>query len=628
MANIPVPDNKAETKLQVDLIKPFENIALAFSGGGFRAASFSLGVLSYLDKVIFTDDTDELNGQTLLHQVRYLSSASGGTITTTLYALYNAQGKTFGQFYTKLFTGLSGDDLLQHALEILADKKRWDKRPQKSRNIINAFSLAYDEFLFDGSTLQSLIHQVSDKAHLQEVCFNATEFYTGQSFRQNVKLVPDNGTDKYFNYGNEVIFVDKDTAGKIKLGDILAASSCFPAGFEPIIYPNDYAHQEVTEQQLRNALTLIPQTGDKQESDFIKRKQFGLMDGGITDNQGLQSMMEADGRRLNRQSDFPFFELMLVNDVGSHYIQPYELPKVKKGFELNLWGVFFIAAAFLAGAIALTWWGACHHCIVATIAGALLVPVPLIWVSTVLYVRYQLFTVSKSSMGVNLQRNFTIDIIRLLVGYFTKTPVSVLKQMLTTRAQSVLMLNTSIFLKRIRQLLYDKFYGTAQWKNRGKGNHVYDLSFSNDINRKQGDTDTPVAPSDLDPSEDIQIVTQTAFNMGTTLWFDKKSTEQEHCEACLIACGQFTTCYNLLEYIDRLLAQDTADAPYDPKYQNRLLKLRAQMMDDYNHFKTDPFFLYNDSGTNYQIPGFINITMFDIPFPENWKEKKQQKPAQ
>ena len=31
-----------------------------------------------------------------------------------------------------------------------------------------------------------------------------------------------------------------DNLKKIKLGDILAASSCFPGGFEPIMYPNDF----------------------------------------------------------------------------------------------------------------------------------------------------------------------------------------------------------------------------------------------------------------------------------------------------------------------------------------------------------------------------------------------------
>jgi len=102
-----------------------------------------------------------------------------------------------------------------------------------------------------------------------------------------------------------------------------------------------------------------------------------------------------------------------------------------------------------------------------------------------------------------------------------------------------------------------------------------------------------------------------------------ESAEQQHCEACLVATGQFTTCYNLLEYIDRLLDKSTG-TPYADKHQNRLLKLKAQMLEDYEHFKTDPFFLFNASGTGYNIPGFKPLTMTDIPFPENWKEKKEK----
>ena len=141
--------NTAENYLQVATIKPFENIALAFSGGGFRAATFGLGVLSYLNKIKF-DGADTLSGNTLLQRVTYMSSASGGTIPTTLYALYSARGKTFGQFYVKLFETLTGDRILEKALVILADKKRWDKNSKKARNIINAFSVAYDEAFFEG----------------------------------------------------------------------------------------------------------------------------------------------------------------------------------------------------------------------------------------------------------------------------------------------------------------------------------------------------------------------------------------------------------------------------------------------------------------------------------------------
>src|ERR1700754_3335296 len=80
---------------------PFEHIALAFSGGGFRAASFSLGVLSYFDHLTFPDhtaagvdphtsDAASLAGSatsSLLQKIRFISSASGGTITNAAFAL-------------------------------------------------------------------------------------------------------------------------------------------------------------------------------------------------------------------------------------------------------------------------------------------------------------------------------------------------------------------------------------------------------------------------------------------------------------------------------------------------------------------------------------------------------------
>lgn len=52
-----------------------ENIALAFSGGGFRAACFSLGTLSYLDHLRYKD-------KPVLEDVKYISSTSGEVLPT------------------------------------------------------------------------------------------------------------------------------------------------------------------------------------------------------------------------------------------------------------------------------------------------------------------------------------------------------------------------------------------------------------------------------------------------------------------------------------------------------------------------------------------------------------------
>ena len=55
------------------------NIGMAFSGGGYRAATFDLGTLSFLNSIRLED------GRTLLSCVTALTSVSGGTIPALKY---------------------------------------------------------------------------------------------------------------------------------------------------------------------------------------------------------------------------------------------------------------------------------------------------------------------------------------------------------------------------------------------------------------------------------------------------------------------------------------------------------------------------------------------------------------
>lgn len=77
---------------------------------------------------------------------------------------------------------------------------------------------------------------------------------------------------RYGFIGNNKHNIPRDVAKNIKLSEILAVSSCFPGGFEPVVFPDDFDFYN-----------------NKDCEDFCNGcKSFGLMDGGIVDNQGIE----------------------------------------------------------------------------------------------------------------------------------------------------------------------------------------------------------------------------------------------------------------------------------------------------------------------------------------------------
>src|SRR4051794_2534168 len=89
--------------------KPFGDIALCLSGGGYRAATYALGTLSMLDELGLLDD------------VKLLSTVSGGTFTGLTYAVWQSEGKTFGEFYEDFSRYLKTTNAIDKALDDLYD---------------------------------------------------------------------------------------------------------------------------------------------------------------------------------------------------------------------------------------------------------------------------------------------------------------------------------------------------------------------------------------------------------------------------------------------------------------------------------------------------------------------------
>ena len=91
---------------------PLAKIALCCSGGGYRAASFHLGTMSYLNRL-------QYQGKPMLENVKMLSTVSGGTITGIVYSLQKQQGKSFQDIFDFIMARLRTLDLIKLGVEKL-----------------------------------------------------------------------------------------------------------------------------------------------------------------------------------------------------------------------------------------------------------------------------------------------------------------------------------------------------------------------------------------------------------------------------------------------------------------------------------------------------------------------------
>lgn len=554
-----------------------ENIALAFSGGGFRAAAYSLGCLQYLERITY-------KGEPLLKNVKFIASTSGGSITALLYAAYIYEGKTLKEVSGKLDSLFNGEELLAKALSNLHDKKAWADRVYKSKNLINAFSLVYDDF-FEKRTLGMFSDQGCNP-HLEELCINSTEFTNGYAFRfqsQNDKLPWGKGW-----IGNNYIhFTDEDSrngisiAKKITLGDILASSSCFPSGFEPLIFPQDYETPGLSSADLLRGLSYKTNSFSLDSSsynntDFLEDKsfkekiQFGIMDGGVADNQAIEAFMLADKRRKTYRDDAAF-SLFISCDVTSYFMDGYTLPVAKNKWYSNISFnmarfIIILIVSLVAAWVPFSIWKfhsnwQLWNSISVAVASCFFIPV-VGWLLSKLFSRKKNST--QGTWG---------GILAKYMHVFTSMKIGRLKDLLVMRAKSVFILANDIYLKQIRRIYYDRLYNDPAYKNRIIQNAIYDLSVAK-FNPADPPEKKPYDPPE--PSAQVKAIAEKARTMGTTLWFDSNH-QQQKIKECIVATGRFTTCYNLLKFIQKT----GANTP-------ELKQLQTDLLKDYLKFQADP----------------------------------------
>ncbi|TCC99967.1 patatin-like phospholipase family protein [Pedobacter psychroterrae] len=561
-----------------------KTIALAFSGGGFRAAAFSLGTLSYLNSIKY-------EGEPLLRNVKFIGSTSGGSLTNAMYSTGLCREHSFEEIFGRIYAAMDGDRLITRVFAILANEKHWMGRPHKSRNLINAFSIAYNESNLLDDQEFGLISQKLSATHLEQITINATEFTNGISFRfQSQQSGISSG-----RIGNNYIYFKAphtSVSDKLKLSDIVASSSCFPGGFEPFLFPDDFSHKELSREILSGSIVFkenpfsVPndRTDAFPDEQFLQLEhRFGLMDGGVADNQAIDSVLKANSRRLN--SGRPAFDLIIATDVSSYFMNGYTLPMEKHGwtnyFTSNCvyWFMLLFGLLFPLWCL-FTQWQEWYSLL---LTPALISLVLSLCISSKLHI---------SMVNASKEKNTWLIIVHKFVGFFLGQRLSVLNQMLTVRLKSVMLLVDDIYLKQIRRHYYNMLYRDPELRKIIVSNAIYDLSKVKQKAQDDDDLDEVIGPNSfgvLDnsidaPSQLLIDVAEQARLMPTTLWYDQHQTAAKMRET-IIATGQFTTCYNLLKYVNKM--EKVPDAPLT----NALVALKQQLERDWARFNLNPFYL-------------------------------------
>ena len=526
-------------------------IALTFSGGGYRAAAFHLGTLSYLHTV-------KMEGEdTLLGHVAVLSTISGGTITGLRYMLGLVHQEPMEDICRGLYTFLTEADLATEALGHLSGHE--GGRPA---SLIRAMSDIYDRELFGGARLGVLMDHI-EQLPVRHFAANATDFVNGLPFRFQVteKIQhPGEEAPQYGVIGNGLLPIPRDVARHIRLADILACSSCFPGGFEPMVFPDDFKLADSCRDQA-----------------FLDRvKPFGIMDGGIVDNQGIEPVLLAE-QRMERdagpEKKDKSLDLIIVSDVASPGMDAYKesnvhLPSMPGGLTLNkLSACMKVTAAattlVVAGAL---WWA--PHTFLSGALAALWLFVMALWM---------IGTFAKKKLTGWLKGTVVQD----GVGNLLKLEFNDLATLLANRANSVMLLVSSVFMKHLRRMGYRSIYKSPEWENRTAMNAVYQL--------RPGESwaaglQTGSLPPYLEPSAEMQENSEKAAAMGTTLWFTGDDRANGVPEA-LIAAGQYTVCWNLLRYINRI-KKHPANLN---EHHLQLLACESRLREDWERLKGDPF---------------------------------------
>ncbi len=605
-------DNSNIDRMEETDEHPLGTIALSLSGGGERAAGFHLGVLAYLERV------------DLLKDVSILSSVSGGSLVAAKYALTLKTAPeeeplhdTFRRFYEEYFAFTMRSDFISRVFKKLGAPP--ERRPT-GRNSILAVADIFDESEQYMNGARFDVFWGPREIHIQDLIINAVEFKTGMPFRFHYK------NKQSRRSGNRFVPFPEIWARKARLADIVAASSCVPVLAEPIFFPRDFRWPK-DEPKLRGEIEeyIAYQCGNDMQGNRVR--SVALMDGGLYDlgtdsvavalseesHEDLEKEDMVAARFVQKYDEIPIVAplgVFIISDAPILNDNIYPVPAgddpAGAGGGLTLGHLNIVTLAFVLIAAFIFVLNAGEF-----IGALVMIGRDLAGASPLTTVLGQLWTFLTFGMPViiSLSLLIMVELIRgKVVAFLSELPESdpvenakldkaraegglgwlerhriarrrwkefrglgleELLKMISLRLSSTWALTGAMFLNRIRSLGFALLENRDDLKGRLIKNVIYDIV-------ELGDK-----ASRLAPSAPMLAVAQRASSMRMELWWKDVDELRD-----LIACGNFTICYNLLEYIDNLrLAEGQEDLK---------ATLYVRLESDWNILKEDPFALIDE----------------------------------
>ena len=242
--------------------------ALAFSGGGTRAAAFAYGVLEELRATKLPGD----GSHSLLQEVDVISSVSGGSVTAAAYGVYGE--RVFDVLEPAFLRRNVQSSLVLQLLNPLHWPALWSSTYGRSELMADY----YDRTLFHGATFEAL--RTNGGPFL---VINGTDITTGTRF-------------DFTQHSFDLICSD---VSRYPIASAVAASSAVPGALTPITLKNfagkcDCAAPEWIGPALERDLGRSSRRARILSSylDSTNRPYIHLVDGGVSDNIGLQPMVD------------------------------------------------------------------------------------------------------------------------------------------------------------------------------------------------------------------------------------------------------------------------------------------------------------------------------------------------